>query len=60
MTALRTTTVFVKKEEIENFIVFNGGSIGNNKGIRTYKGSDTVRFSFTWTKGGAEITVTHY
>jgi hypothetical protein len=58
MTILETTTVFVKKDEIENFIISNGGSIGNHDGIKTYKGSNTIRFSFNWIKGGAEITVT--
>jgi hypothetical protein len=58
MKILSTKTIFVKKEEIENFIISNGGSIGNHDGIRTYKSSSTVRFSFNWIKGGAEITVT--
>lgn len=53
------TTVFVKKEELDNFILILGGSI-KTEPIKSYSPPNRLFFDFNWVNKGVEITITKY
>ncbi len=54
-----TSTVFIKSEEIDNFVLSIGGSIRTTP-FKAYKPPVGLSFDFNWVKGGVEIDLTKY
>lgn len=53
-----TSTIFVKTEELDNFVLSIGGTIRTT--INKYKPPVGLSFDFNWVKGGVEIGLTKY